>query len=153
MTTTTSTTTARLSLRHPTVAAAAGAVAYGLSFAAGEVFHLNSDQAGSPPTTAQEIGIYVLLAAAAMATASWFGLRGWRGDPGTLAKTALGLALGAAVTVLVFWSGWPLVLGAAAAGLALEHRRRIGSFSGLSIAAAAIGSLAVITGAFTCVFG
>ncbi len=67
----------------------------------------------------------------------------WDGTPQRLARTALGLGLGAAATVIVFWTGWPLVLGAVATVLGLEHRRRVGSFAPAAITATALGCLAL----------
>jgi hypothetical protein len=73
------------------------------------------------------------------------------GSPGRLSATALGLAVAAAVTLVAFWSGWPQVFGAVA--LAVEHRRRVGSFSATTLAAPMLGAIAFIAAAIICVLG
>jgi hypothetical protein len=153
MSTLTSTRSTRLNPRQPMAAAAIGVAAFALSMTAGEVFELNSDGAGGAPVSGGELALYVLIAAAGAAIGVWFGLRGWRGTPDRLAHSSLGLALAAAATYVGFWSGWPSIFGMVALGLALEHRRRVGSFSGGTLTAAIIGALAFVAAAITCVLG
>lgn len=136
---------------HPGAAAAIGALTFGLALGAGEVFELNSNP--DKPFTAGDLAVYVGLVTAGAAIAIAVGMWAWRGGPPRLAKTALGLALAAAGTFVAFWSGWPLIFGAVAVGLAAEHRRRIGSFSGTTIAATVLGALAFVAAAYVCVIG
>lgn len=149
--TTTTTRSGPANLRHPAAAAAVGALTFGLSLGAGEILELNANP--SKPVTAGDLTIYVLLAAAGAAIAIALGMWAWRGTPPRLAGTALGLALGAAATFVAFWSGWPIIFGAVAMGLAAEHRRRVGSFSGTTIVALVLGGLAFAAAAYVCITG
>jgi hypothetical protein len=154
MSTITNTTTShRFDVLHPLVAAVAGAATFGLTMAAGEVFGLNADPEGGPSITGGEVAGYVGLVAAAILIAVWFGLRARADSPSRLSATALGLAIAAAVTFVAFWSGWPHVFGAVAVALAVEHRRRVGSFSAATMTALVLGAVAVIAAAITCVLG
>lgn len=83
----------------------------------------------------------------------WAARRAWNGPPHRLARTSLALAVVAAATFLAFWAGWTTVFGAVAVGTALEHRRRVGSLSGSSGTALALGSLAFVAGTVTCLVG
>jgi hypothetical protein len=121
--------------------------------AAGEVFDLNTDTGESPATTARDIAVYLGLVVAAGLVAVWLGRRARAGSPRRLSATALGLAVAAAVTFVGFWSGWPHVFGAVAVALAVEHRRRVGSFSATTLAALALGAIAFVAAAITCVIG
>ncbi|MCW2580112.1 MAG: hypothetical protein JWR82_1713 [Blastococcus sp.] len=138
-------------LSHPGAAAAIGVLTFGLTLGAGEIFELNAnpdDEVGL-----SGLAIYVGLAAVGAAIAVAVGMWAWRSDLPRLAKAALGLAVGAAVTFVAFWSGWPIIFGAVAVGLAAEHRRRVGSFSGMTMVAMVLGALAFAAGAYICVVG
>jgi hypothetical protein len=143
----------RLDVLHPLLAAATGAVIFGLTMTAGEVYDLNADSAGGPATTTGEIALYAGIVVAAGVIAVWLGLRARAGSPRRLAATALGLSIAAAATYVAFWSGWPHVFGAVAVVLAIEHRRRVGSFSATTVIALVLGALALIAAAITCVLG
>ena len=143
----------RLDVLHPVPAAVTGALIFGLTMTAGEVFDLNSDPAGGPSITAGEVAVYVGIVAAACVIAVWLGLWARAGTPGRLAGTALGLALAAAATFIIFWSGWPIVFGAVAIALAAEHRRRVGSFGAVTVIALILGAAALVAAATTCVLG
>jgi hypothetical protein len=119
----------------------------------GEVFDLNSDPADSSGTDGSDLAVYAGLVLVAVLVA--VGLAAWAlgGPPRRVGGTALGLAIAAAVTFVAFWSGWPSVFGAVAVYLAVEHRRRIGSFSGPSLIALVVGVLAFLAAAVTCVVG
>jgi hypothetical protein len=143
----------RIDVLHPLIAATTGAVTFGLAMIAGDVFDLNTDSDTGPATSVWEIALYVGLVAAAMLIAVWLGLRARAGSPGGLSATALGLAIAAAATFVAFWSGWPQVFGAVAVALAVEHRRRVGSFSAATLTALVLGAIAFIAAAVTCVFG
>lgn len=138
-------------LFRPAAAAAVGVVTFGLSVGAGEMFELNANP--DQRFEAQDLIFYVISAAVGVAIAVAVGMWAWRGSPGRLAGAALGLALGAVATCVVFWSGWPIIFGAVAVGSAAEHRRRLGSFSGMTIAALVLGALAFVAAAYVCVTG
>jgi hypothetical protein len=148
---TTQTRSGSASLAHPGAAATIGALTFALALAAGEVFDLNANP--DEPLSAGDVAVVAVLAVAGMAIAIAVGMWGWRGTPGRLSGTALGLALAAAATFVAFWSGWPTIFGAVAIGLAAEHRRRVGAFSGRTIAAVVLGALAFAAAAFVCVIG
>jgi hypothetical protein len=150
---TTITTSHRLDVLHPLIAAATGAVTYGLAMIAGDVFDLNTDSDTGPGTSALEIALYVGLVVVASAIAVWLGLRARAGSPRRLSATALGLAIASAATFVGFWSGWPHVFGAVAVVLAVEHRRRVGSFSAATLIALVLGAIAFIASVITCLFG
>jgi hypothetical protein len=81
------------------------------------------------------------------------GRHAWRGQPSGMARTAVVLAIVAALTLPVFWAGWANVFGAVAAGLALENRRRVGSLGASSATALVLGSVAFAAAAVICVLG
>lgn len=143
----------RFDLLHPLTAAATGAAVYGLAMTAGEVYDLNADTGGRSATSATEIAVYVALVVAAGVIAVWLGTRARAGSPKRLAITSLGLAIAAAVTFVAFWSGWPQVFGAVAVVLAVEHRRRVGSFAATTGIAVGLGTIALVSAAVTCVLG
>jgi hypothetical protein len=147
------TTSHRIDVLHPLVAATAGALTFALAMTAGEVFDLNADAGRGPATSWGEIAAYVGMVLAAMLVAVWLGLRARDGSPKRLQATALGLAIAAAVLFVAFWSGWPQIFGAVAVVLALEHRRRVGSFSPASVAALVVGAVALVASAIICVLG
>lgn len=148
-----STTSHRIDVLHPATAATSAAVVYAVAFISGDVFDLNTDTDEGSATTFGDVAIYTGLVLAAVLVAVWLGRRARAGSPGRLAATALGLAIASAASVVVFWSSWPLVYGATAAALALEHRRRVGSFSVQAGLALLIGTLAFVAGAALCVLG
>jgi hypothetical protein len=88
-----------------------------------------------------------------VAIAVWAGRRAWSGQPARLARTALILAVVAAVTIPAFWTGWPNVFGAVAVGLALESRRRVGSLGAAAGTALILGSVAFVAGTVACALG
>lgn len=137
---------------HPVAAGLVGATTFGLAMTTGEVFDLNKgdDSVGVGIT---EWLITGGLALVGLAIAVGVGLHAWRGDATRVSRTALGLAIAGAATFVVFWSGWPSAFSAVAFGLALEHRRRVGSFSLSSGTAAALGALAFVATAYICVTG
>jgi hypothetical protein len=150
---TVTTTSHRLDVLHPLIAAATGAATFGLTMTAGQVFDLNADKDGGRATSAGEIALYVGLVGVAILIAVWLGVRARAGSPRRLSATALGLGIAAAVTFVAFWSGWPHVFGAVAVVLAVDHRRRVGSFSATTLAALILGAVAFIAAAITCLLG
>ena len=143
-----------LSVRGTVAAGLAGAVVFGLAMTAGVAFDLNADgNDGDASFDATELWFYIVSPLVAVALAAWLGRRALAGTPQRLARTALGLGVAATATVIVFWTGWPLVLGAVATVLALEHRRRVGSFAPAASAAITLGSLALLVSSWTCVTG
>ena len=137
---------------HPVAAGIVGAVVFGLAMISGDAFDLNKDD-DTVATTASEWLVTGGLALAGLAIGITLGLRAWRGDVTRLSRTALGLAIAGAVTFVAFWSGWPSVFSAVAFGLAVEHRRRIGSFSTGTGIAAALGFVTFVITAYICVTG
>lgn len=150
---TTSTTSHRIDVLHPLTAAATGAVTFGLTMTASEVFGITPDLPGAPATTVLDIAAYIGLVLAASLVAIWLGLRARAGSPSRLSTSALGLAIASAAAYVAFWSGWPHVFGAVAVVLAVEHRRRVGSFSAATLTALVLGAIAFIAAAITCLFG
>lgn len=153
MSTLTSTPSRRVDALHPAVAATAGAVGYAAAFTSGTVFDLNADDSAGSTTTLGDVAIYTGLVLLAALVAAWLGQWARSGSPNRLETSALGLAIASAATFVVFWSGWPLVFGAVAAALALEHRRRVGSFSVRAVLALVLGTLAFAGSATLCVIG
>jgi hypothetical protein len=146
--------TAGVSARGTVAAGLAGAVVFGLAMAAGVAFDLNADGSdGDAAFNWSELWFYIVSPLVAVVLAGWLGRWSLAGTPQRLARTALGLGIAAAATVIVFWTGWPLVFGAVATLLGLEHRRRLGSFAAPAIVATALGSLALLISAYICVTG
>ncbi len=137
---------------HPVVTGMLGLIAFGAAMAAGEAFDLNSDTSDAA-TSAGEWLATAGIAVVGLAIGLGFGLRAWAGDVQRLSRTALGLAIAGAALFVVFWSGWPSVFSAVAVGLALEHRRRIGSFAPISAIAVGLGVLAFLATGYVCVTG
>jgi len=136
-----------------------GYVTFVMAMFSGEYFGINldSDRPGGHDHTIGEaftesLGEYGLglvgLAFTVMVTA-----RAWRGGPEWLARTSLILGILAALTVIAFWSGWPLVFGAAAAALAVEAHRRVGSLGPSGWVGLVIGALAFLAATIICVTG
>lgn len=138
---------------RPWAAALFGAAVFAAAMTGGEVFDLNAGAADRLAVTLADLAVYAALVGAAVALTGWLGTRALAGSPQLLQRTAIGLAVGSAVTVVVFWSGWPLVLGAAAVALAFEHRQRVGSFSVATAAFAVLAALAFVAAAVACVTG
>src|SRR5215216_631794 len=90
----------RLDVLHPLLAAATGAVIFGLTMTAGYIFDLNADSAEAPATTPGEIALYVGIVVAAGVIAVWLGMRARAGSPRRLAGTALGLSIAAAASYI-----------------------------------------------------
>jgi hypothetical protein len=154
MTTTTATRTRSSQVpARPWGAAALGAVTFGAAMTAGEVFDLNTGEPGVPPVRLGEVALYAGIVLGAVLLAGFLATRALGRGAQTLARTALGLAIGAVLTSVAFWSGWPLVLGAVAASLGLEYRRRVGSFAGTALAAVVLGTVAFVGAAVLCVTG
>lgn len=149
----------RTSVLSPVVTAAFGFVVYALSAIGGEVLKVNADSHLEPahPHTVWESAIgytdEFAIGLVGVAIAVWAGLWAWRREPSRLARTALVLAVVAALTVPVFWAGWPSVFGAVAVGLALESRRRLGSLGAVTGVALALGVVAFGVGAVVCALG
>ena len=135
---------------HPVFTGVIGAVVFGAAMASGEAFDLNKGDGG---TSASEWGVTALIALVGLAIGVGIGLRGWGGSPTRLSRTALGLSIAGAVLFIAFWSGWTSVFSAVAIGLALEHRRRIGSFGPSTAIAAGLGVLTFVATAYICVTG
>jgi hypothetical protein len=149
----------RTSILSPVVTAAFGFVVYALSMMAGEVFGVNADSRLEPAHThtlwesAAESAPEFAIGLVGVAIAVSAGRHAWRGQPSGMARTAVVLAIVAALTLPVFWAGWANVFGAVAAGLALENRRRVGSLGASSATALVLGSVAFAAAAVICVLG
>lgn len=143
----------RIDALHPWVAGSVGAAVFVLTMTSGIVFDLNADPPDAPGLAFWEYPVYAGMVLTGLLIAVWAGSWARAGSPRRLAGTALGLAVSAAGTFVVFWSSWPLLFGAVAVALALEHRRRIGSFSGTAIAALSLGVVAFAASAVLCVIG
>lgn len=147
------TTSRRSDLLHPLVAALTGVVVFATAMTSGEAFGLNAQGGEGANPSLAELGLYAAIVLTAVAIAVWLGLRAQAGSPRRLSATAVGLAVAAALTFVAFWSGWPHVFGAVAVALALEHRRRVGSFSGPTLTALVLGAVAFTGAAYLCVTG
>lgn len=153
MSTVTTSAARRLDVLHPLVGAATGAAVFALSMASGDLFDRNASPQDGPATSLGEIVAYAGLVLVAVLIAVWLGARARAGSPRRLSATALGLAVASALTLVAFWSGWPHVYGAVAVALAIEHRRRVGSFSGPTLTALILGTVAFLAAATICVLG
>jgi hypothetical protein len=97
----------------------------------------------------------LLIGFAAVGAALVFGVvvaRGLRTAPQHTARRSLIVASVGVVSIVVFWTGLPVVLAAGAATLALDVRRRLGRLPGTAIAAmvmAALITVAAVWLAFT----
>lgn len=155
MTTITASASATRTSLHPFVTGAIGAVVFGTAMAVGEAFDLNAvgTSGERSSTSAMEWLVTAGIAAVGLAIALALGSRAWNGDLKRLARTATGLAIAGAVLIVAFWSGWPSTFSAVALGLALEHRRRIGSIGGGIALVAALAVAVSVFAAFICVTG
>ncbi len=140
-------------LLGPVVAASLGAAVFATAMVSGVVFELNSDGPDSAPVTLAELAAYaglVLVGVALALGVAWWALRG---DLRRLSQASVGLAIASAATFVGFWSGWPHVFAAVAIALALEHRRRVGGFSGATTTAVVLAALSLVASALVCVVG
>jgi len=135
-----------------------GYVTFVLAMFSGEYFGINldSDRVGHEHTAAEafteslgEYGIGLVGLAIGIIVA----IRAWRGTPERLAKSSLVLGILGVITVIAFWSGWPLVFGATAVGLAYESYRRVGSLGAAGWIGLAAGATAFIAATVICVTG
>jgi hypothetical protein len=143
----------RVDVLHPLVASTVGAVTFAATMVAGDVLGLNSDGDDAPATTLQDLAWYAGLVLVGVALAVWLGTRARSGTPDRLARTSLAFALASAVTFIGFWSGWPHIFAAVGVALALEHRRRVGAFSGITVAALVISAVSFIATSWICLVG
>jgi hypothetical protein len=149
----------RTSILSPAVTAAFGFVVYALAMICGEVFDVNLDShVGTSHRhtiweSMTDLAPEFAIALAGVAIAVWAGRRAWLGRTSRLPRTALVLAVIAAITFVVFWAGWSNVFGAVAVGLAVEYRRRIGSLDAATGIAMAVGVSAFVAAAVICVVG
>lgn len=149
----------RISMQSPAVTAAFGFVVYAISAIAGNVFEWNTDSrlehahSHTVWESVTDFAAEYAIGLVGLAIAVWGGRRAWGGQPARLARTALILAVVAAVTIPAFWAGWPNVFGAVAVGLALESRRRVGSLGAAAGTALILGSVAFVVGTVACALG
>jgi hypothetical protein len=149
----------RTSMLSPIVTAAFGFVVYALSMITAEALGVNADSRLEPTHThtfwesAAESAPEFAIGLVGVAIAVLAGRHAWRGQPSRLGRTALVLAIIAAVAVPVFWAGWANVFGAVAVGLALENRRRVGSIGAGAGTALVLGSLAFVAATAISVLG
>ncbi len=155
MSTLTSTVHESQRLTHPFVMGALGAVVYATAMAAGEALDLNGGgpEGTDPATTTSEWIVTGGIAAVGLVVALGLGVRAWNGDLRRLSRTAVGLAVAGAALFVVFWAGWSNIFAAVAFGLALEHRRRIGSFGTGTALVAALAAVTSVVSAYICVTG
>ena len=136
-----------------------GYVTFVLAMFSGEYFgvNLDSDRPGDHDHTVVEtftgsLGEYGL-GLVGLAVTLFVATRAWRGTPERLARTSMVIGILGALTVIAFWSGWPLVFGAAAVGLAIEARGRVGSLGASGWFGLVIGGLAFVAATVICVTG
>lgn len=141
------------------VAPVIGYLTFVLAMFSGEYFGINmdSDRAGNHDHTAIEVFTESLgefgLGLVGLAITIVVTARVWKRQPEQLARTSLVLGILGALTVIAFWSGWPLIFGAAAVGLAVEARRRLGSLGAPGWIGLVIGAVAFVAAAVTCLTG
>ncbi|HEY0905135.1 MAG TPA: hypothetical protein VGE14_14705 [Marmoricola sp.] len=145
--------TASVGPMHPALTAPLGAFTCAAALAAGELFDLNADPGGDTNTSSSEWLVTGGIIVVGLLIGYVLGRRAWAGNLQRLSRTAVGLAIASAVLFVAFWSGWPSVFSAVAIGLALEHRRRVGSFSPATAIAVGLGVLAFGATAVVCVIG
>jgi len=89
----------------------------------------------------------LLIGFAAVGAALVFGVvvaRGLRTAPQQTARRSLIVASVGVVSIVVFWTGLPVVLAAGVAILALDARRRLGRLPGTAIAAMVLAALITV---------
>ncbi len=92
--------------------------------------------------------IPLLVGFAIVGTAVVFGVvvaRGLRTAPQRTARRSLIVASVGVVSIVVFWTGLPVIFAAGAATLALDARRRLGRLPGTAIAALVLASLITVS--------
>ncbi len=119
---------------HPVIASFAGAAAHAVTMSLGNGYTSN----------------YAGIAVVGVVVAALVGSPAWSGGPTALERMSLGLGIVAGVLVGVWWSGWPHVFGLTAAGLAVEHRRRVGSFSAVAGIGLGMGLLGLVASGVYC---
>jgi hypothetical protein len=90
------------------------------------------------------IELPLLVAFAVAGSAVVFGvvvLRGMRATPDRAARRALAVAVAGVASIVVFWTGLPVVLAAGAATLAFDARERLGRFPRTALAAVTLSAL------------
>jgi hypothetical protein len=149
----------RTSILSPTVTAAFGFVVYALAMISGEVFDVNSDShVGTSHRhtiweAVTDLAPEFAIGLVGVAIAVWAGRWAWLGPSSRLPRTALVLAVMAAITYAAFWAGWSNVFGAVAVGLAVEYRCRVGSLDAASGIALALGAFAFVAATIICALG
>ena len=135
-----------------------GYVTFVLAMFGGEYWGINldTDRAGQEYTVAEAfgeslgeygIGLVGLAIGIIVATLAL------RGAPERLSRSSLALGILGVIAVSAFWSGWPLVFGATAVGLAYEAYRRLGSLSAAGWTGLVSGAAAFIAATAFCVTG
>ena len=104
---------------------------------------------GLTTTASQDLDQLPLLAAFAIVGAAVvFGVvvaRGLRVAPHQAARRSLIVAGVGVLSIMVFWTGLPVVLAAGAATLALDARRRLGRLPGTATAALLLATVVTVT--------
>jgi hypothetical protein len=103
-------------------------------------------------TSGSELALMAVIAGVGLAAALLAARFGAARGGVVMGRTALVLGLLAAVFFVAFWTGWSSVLGAAAAGLALDQRR-VGEGTGLAVAGGVVGAIAAIAATAVTVVG
>lgn len=134
---------------HPVMAPVLGLAVY-----LGAVVLNRASDAGEPAEqTLREWVITLAMAGVGVAIAAWASRRAATRGASSMARTALILGIVAALTFVVFWTGFPCVFGAAALGLGLASRPSGGRMSTPAVAGVLLGGLALVAGAITMVVG
>jgi hypothetical protein len=98
-------------------------------------------------STQDLIQVPLLVRFAGVGAALVFGVvvaRGLRTAPQQTTRRSLIVASVGVVSIVVFWTGLPVVLAAGAATLALDARRRLGRLPGTAIAAMVLAALITV---------
>ena len=98
-------------------------------------------------STQDLVQVPLLVGFAAVGAALVFGVvvvRGLRTAPQQTARRSLIVAGVGVVSLVVFWTGLPVVLAAGAATLALDARRRLGRLPGTAITAMVLAALITV---------
>jgi hypothetical protein len=133
-------------------AALAGFLVYAAAVGTGIALDLGAKRS-EDGQSASDLLITTAIALVGLAIATWTGTRALRREPSRVARTALVLGIVAALTLVAFWAGWAHIFGAVAVVLAVEYRRRVGSYGGLAGAGLGLGCVAIAVGTFMCLFG